>query len=119
MYDDNLGLNIALENARKSYDEGGIPIGAALLYHGNDVKYPRILGAGHNQRVQRSSAILHGEMAALESSGRLDPEVYRSSTMVCKSPRTGIGCLLVGTLLWISQLGRDVDGWSSLDRLAI
>ncbi|GBE78756.1 Cytosine deaminase [Sparassis crispa] len=63
---DVLGLKTALANARKSYDEGGVPIGAAL---------------GHNQRIQKSSAILHGETAALKNAGRLKAEVYRQSTM--------------------------------------
>ena len=81
-FDDELGLRIALENAKKSYAEGGVPIGAALIYHGDDAKYPRILGAGHNQRIQRASATLHGETAALENAGRLKAEAYRSSTMV-------------------------------------
>lgn len=82
--DDEFGLKLALENAQKSYAEGGIPIGAALIYHGSDTKYPRVLGAGHNQRIQKSSAILHGEIAALEAAGRLKADAYRSSTMVCR-----------------------------------
>ena len=86
-YDDDLGLRIALENASKSYAEGGVPIGAALLYHGENGKYPRILGSGHNQRIQKSSATLHGETAALENAGRLRAEAYRPSTMVRRQRR--------------------------------
>lgn len=54
----------ALNQAKKSYAEGGIPIGAVLVH--ND----QIIGAGHNQRVQKLSPILHGEMDCLENAGR-------------------------------------------------
>jgi cytosine/creatinine deaminase len=68
-------LQAALEEARKGYDEGGIPIGAVLVHRG------RIIGAGHNRRVQNGSAILHGEMDALENAGRLPASVYRECVM--------------------------------------
>ncbi|PSS35576.1 hypothetical protein PHLCEN_2v1453 [Hermanssonia centrifuga] len=64
---DKIGLGAALANAKKSYEEGGVPIGSALVYHGTEGGSPRVLGAGHNQRVQKTSAILHGEMSALEA----------------------------------------------------
>lgn len=85
---DKMGMDVAYANAQKSFDEGGVPIGAALVHHGdaggdsNHTGEPRIVGQGHNQRVQKGSAILHGETAALENAGRLKPEVYRRSTMV-------------------------------------
>ena len=82
---DEIGMDAAFSNAKKSYDEGGVPIGAALVYHGGGE--PRVLGQGHNQRVQKASPILHGETAALENAGRLKPEVYRNSTMVCVGHR--------------------------------
>lgn len=63
--EDETFLSAAFEQARKSYDEGGVPIGAALVDSGG-----RILGCGHNQRVQKGSAILHGEMDCLEKAGR-------------------------------------------------
>ncbi len=69
------GMQAAIEEARKGRDEGGIPIGSALVHEG------RILGRGHNRRVQRGSAILHGEMDALEHAGRLPAAVYRASTL--------------------------------------
>ncbi|KAG1722784.1 cytidine deaminase-like protein [Suillus paluster] len=80
---DKLGLSTALAKARKSYQEGGIPIGAALVYHGSstDPKDAVVLGCSHNSRIQKSSATLHGEIAALEDAGRLKAEVYRGSTM--------------------------------------
>ena len=68
-------LRIAIEEAEQGLAEGGIPIGAALVHRG------AILGRGHNRRVQRGSATLHGEMDALERAGRLPASVYRESVM--------------------------------------
>ena len=68
-------LTAAIEEAMLGRDEGGIPIGA-VLGHGN-----RILGRGHNRRVQQGSATLHGEMDALERAGRQPASVYRECTM--------------------------------------
>lgn len=68
-------LAAALAEARAGAQEGGIPIGSVLV-HGN-----RIIGRGHNRRVQRGSAILHAEMDALENAGRLAPDVYRGCTL--------------------------------------
>ena len=64
-------LRAAIDEAKQGRDEGGIPIGSVLVHHG------RILGRGHNRRVQRGSATLHGEMDALENAGRLPAKVYR------------------------------------------
>jgi cytosine deaminase len=63
----------AIEEAEKGRAEGGIPIGSVLIHAG------RILGRGHNRRVQKGSAILHGEMDALENAGRHPAAVYRES----------------------------------------
>lgn len=68
-------MQAALEQARKSYDEGGVPIGSVLVKNGE------IVGAGHNCRVQKSSAILHGEMAALEQTGRKPGSWYKDVTI--------------------------------------
>ncbi|MGV6853430.1 MAG: nucleoside deaminase [bacterium] len=68
-------LQAAYEQALKSYDEGGIPIGSVLVH--ND----KIIGAGHNKRVQNGSVVLHGEMDALENAGRLPASVYRECTL--------------------------------------
>ena len=65
----------AIEEAEKGRDEGGIPIGAVLVHEG------QIIGRGHNRRVQQGSAILHGEMDALERAGRQPASVYRASVM--------------------------------------
>ena len=65
----------AIEEAERGLAEGGIPIGAVLVHGG------RILGRGHNRRVQQGSAVLHGEMDAMENAGRIHASVYRASTM--------------------------------------
>jgi cytosine deaminase len=64
-------LNAAIEEARIGLAEGGIPIGSVLVCDG------AIIGRGHNRRVQKNSAILHGEMDCLENAGRLPADVYR------------------------------------------
>ena len=69
------GIDIAMEEARKGRAEGGIPIGAALVAEGV------VLGRGHNRRVQKGSAILHGETDALENAGRLPATTYAKSVM--------------------------------------
>ncbi len=68
-------LTAAIEEARRSLAEGGVPIGAVLVTGGN------IIGRGHNCRVQSGSAIDHGEMNCLRNAGRLPGSVYRASTM--------------------------------------
>ncbi len=65
----------AIEEAKKGLAEGGIPIGSVLEHKG------KIIGRGHNRRVQKGSAILHGEMDALENAGRLPASVYRECTL--------------------------------------
>ena len=69
-------LALAVEEARRGLAEGGIPIGAVLVHEG------RVLGGGHNRRVQLGSAIRHGETDCLENIGRLPASVYARSTMV-------------------------------------
>lgn len=69
------GLEAAIAEARIGLGEGGIPIGSALEIDGE------IVGRGHNRRVQQSSVILHGEMDALETAGRLRASAYRRSVI--------------------------------------
>ncbi len=68
-------MQAAIEEARQGLAEGGIPIGSVLVHNGV------ILGQGHNRRVQKGSAILHGEMDALENAGRQSAQVYRESVL--------------------------------------
>ncbi|MCO6487446.1 MAG: nucleoside deaminase [Phaeodactylibacter sp.] len=68
-------LKAALAEARAGYDEGGIPIGSVLVHKG------KIIGRGHNRRVQKGSPILHGEMDALENAGRLPAAIYRECVL--------------------------------------
>ncbi|WP_138732027.1 nucleoside deaminase [Modestobacter excelsi] len=66
----------AVAEARKGRDEGGVPIGAALVVDG------QVVAVGHNRRVQLNSAIRHGETDCLEDAGRLPASVYARATMV-------------------------------------
>lgn len=68
-------LQAAIAEARQGLQEGGIPIGSAIVHGGV------IIGRGHNRRVQKGSAILHGEIDALENAGRQPGSVYRESTL--------------------------------------
>ncbi|HYR89863.1 MAG TPA: nucleoside deaminase [Terriglobia bacterium] len=68
-------LEAAIGEAKKGLAEGGIPIGSVLVIDG------RIAGRGHNQRVQKGSAVLHAEMDCLENAGRLKAVDYRRATL--------------------------------------
>jgi creatinine deaminase len=68
-------LGAAIAEAELGLAEGGIPIGSVLVYRG------RIVGRGHNRRVQNNSAVLHAEMDALERAGRQPAAVYRESIL--------------------------------------
>jgi len=68
-------LDAAIAEARLGAREGGIPIGAVIVAGGT------IIGRGHNRRVQNRSAVLHGEMDALENAGRQPASVYRRATL--------------------------------------
>ncbi|MBH3429766.1 nucleoside deaminase [Pseudomonas alkylphenolica] len=68
-------MQAAIDEARLGQEEGGIPIGSVLVHQG------KIIGRGHNRRVQSGSPILHGEMDALENAGRQKASVYAESTL--------------------------------------
>lgn len=68
-------LRAAIAEAELGWSEGGIPIGSVLVHDG------KILGRGHNRRVQQGSVVLHAEMDALERAGRQPAAVYRASTL--------------------------------------
>jgi creatinine deaminase len=113
-------LTAAIEQARKSLGEGGIPIGAVLVHGG------QIIGAGHNCRVQTGSPIDHGEMNCLRNAGRLPASVYRECIMyttlspcpMCsgamvlyKIPRVVVGenRTFLGAEDWLQSQGIKVD----------
>ena len=68
-------MQAAIDEAKLGLAEGGIPIGAVIVHHG------RVIGRGHNRRVQKGSAILRGEMDAFENAGRQPASVYRESVL--------------------------------------
>jgi cytosine/creatinine deaminase len=68
-------LEAALKEARAGMAEGGIPVGSVIVHRG------KIIGRGHNRRVQQGSVILHGEMDALENAGRHPASVYRDCVL--------------------------------------
>jgi len=68
-------LLVAIKEAEKGLQEGGIPIGSVIVHNG------KIIGRGHNRRVQNGSVILHAEMDALENAGRQPASVYRECTI--------------------------------------
>ncbi|WP_312592306.1 nucleoside deaminase [Stutzerimonas nitrititolerans] len=68
-------MQAAIAEAEKGLAEGGIPIGSVIVHRG------RIIGRGHNRRVQQGSAILHGEMDAFENAGRQPTSVYAESVL--------------------------------------
>jgi len=68
-------MKAAIDEAQQGLNEGGIPIGSAIVHAG------RVIGRGHNRRVQRGSSVLHGEMDALENAGRQPAAIYRQSVL--------------------------------------
>jgi cytosine deaminase len=68
-------MQAAIDEAQQGLAEGGIPIGSVIVHDG------RIIGRGHNRRVQEGSAIKHGEMDALENAGRQPASVYREAVL--------------------------------------
>jgi cytosine deaminase len=68
-------MQAAVAEAQKGREEGGLPIGAVLEIDG------RIVGRGHNRRIQRDSVVLHAEMDCLENAGRLRAAEYRRAVL--------------------------------------
>ncbi|MFP3882189.1 MAG: nucleoside deaminase [Actinomycetota bacterium] len=96
----SLGLEVAIDEARKGRDEGGVPIGSALEID------DEIVGRGHNRRVQKGSPILHAEMDALENAGRLPAIDYRRSTIYTTlSP-----CIMCSGAILLYEIPRVVVG---------
>jgi cytosine/creatinine deaminase len=93
-------LQAAIEEAQSGLSEGGIPIGSVLVID------DRIVGRGHNRRVQRGSAILHAEMDCLENCGRLTARDYRRSVLYSTlSP-----CDMCSGTVLLYRIGRVVIG---------
>ena len=93
-------LQAAIEEAQLGLSEGGIPIGSVLVHKGE------IVGRGHNRRIQRGSATLHGEMDALENAGRLPAHVYRESVLYTTlSP-----CAMCSGAILLYQIPRVIAG---------
>jgi cytosine/creatinine deaminase len=68
-------MKVAIEEAKQGLQEGGVPIGSVLVHDG------RVIGRGHNRRVQKGSVVLHAEMDALENAGRQQGRVYSECTI--------------------------------------
>ena len=93
-------LQAAIAEAEQGLAEGGIPIGSVLVHGG------RILGRGHNRRVQRGSPTLHGEMDALENAGRQPASVYRE----CVLYTTLSPCAMCGGAILLYEIPRVIIG---------
>jgi len=93
-------LYAAIAEAEMGMNEGGIPIGSVLVYQ------DKIIGRGHNRRVQQNSAILHGEMDAIENAGRLPASVYKQSVLYTTlSP-----CAMCSGAILLYQIPRVIVG---------
>jgi cytosine/creatinine deaminase len=68
-------LKAAITEAKTGLAEGGIPIGSVIVHNG------KIIGRGHNKRIQQNSVVLHGEMDAFENAGRQKASVYKECTL--------------------------------------
>jgi creatinine deaminase len=93
-------MAVAIAEAEAGLAEGGIPIGSVLAHEG------KIIGRGHNRRIQRGSPILHGEMDALEHAGRRPASVYRKSVLYTTlSP-----CMMCSGAILLYRIPRVVVG---------
>jgi cytosine deaminase len=123
-------LQAAIEEARRGLAEGGIPIGSVIVHQG------RIIGRGHNRRIQKSSAILHGEMDAFENAGRQPARVYRESVLyttlspcaMCSGaillygiPKVVVGenLTFMGEEAWLRSRGVAVEVWQDESCVAL
>lgn len=98
----DLFMEAAIEEAPRGLIEGGIAIGSVLVYRGE------IIGRGHNRRVQKGSAILHGEMDALENAGRLFAKVFKESALYT----TLSLCSMCSGAILLYGIRRDIIGES-------
>jgi cytosine/creatinine deaminase len=106
-------MQAAIDEARQGLAEGGIPIGSVIVHRG------RIIGRGHNRRVQRGSVVLHGEMDAFEQAGRQPAGVYRECTLYTTLSPCAMCCgaiLLYGILRVVVGENRTFMGEEDLLR---
>jgi cytosine deaminase len=123
-------MKAAIDEAKKGLSEGGIPIGSVLVHKG------KIIGRGHNRRVQQGSCVLHGEMDALENAGRQPASVYRDSVIyttlspcsMCSGaialygiPKVVVGenTTFMGEEKWLKDKGIDLDVWQDEECIAM
>jgi creatinine deaminase len=93
-------MQMAIAEAKQGMAEGGLPIGAVLVHQG------KVIGRGRNQRIQKGSAILHGEMSALENAGRQGATVYQNSVLYTTlSP-----CAMCSGAILLYQIPRVIIG---------
>jgi len=93
-------MDEAINEAKLGLNEGGIPIGAVLVYNN------KIIGRGHNRRVQQGSAILHAEMDALENAGRLTSDIYKN----CELYTTLSPCIMCSGAVLLYKIKKVVIG---------
>ncbi|WP_459202493.1 nucleoside deaminase [Methanococcus sp. CF] len=93
-------MDEAIKEAKLGLKEGGIPIGAVLVYKN------KIIGRGHNKRVQNNSAILHAEMNALENAGRLTSDIYKN----CELYTTLSPCIMCSGAVLLYKIKKVIIG---------
>ena len=93
-------MDEAIKEAKLGLEEGGIPIGAVLVYKN------KIIGRGHNRRVQNNSAILHAEMDALENAGRLTSDIYKN----CELYTTLSPCIMCSGAVLLYKIKKVIIG---------
>lgn len=93
-------MDEAINEAKLGLEEGGIPIGAVLVYEN------KIIGRGHNRRVQNNSSILHAEMDALENAGRLTSDIYKN----CELYTTLSPCIMCSGAVLLYKIKKVVIG---------
>ena len=113
-------LQAAIDEAKLGLSQGGIPIGSVIVHHG------KIIGRGHNQRVQKGDPLLHGEMSAFQAAGRQSAAVYREcvlyttlspfpmctgTTLLYKIPKVVIAenVTFLGAEDWLRKSGVEIE----------
>src|ERR1035438_4825547 len=100
-------MEAAIEEARKGLEEGGIPIGSVIVHDG------KIIGRGHNRRVQKGSAVLHGEMDALENTGRQPASIFKSIHFTMKHSASLLHSSIVTSTYNFTIMYNNGANWNS------